>query len=73
MLLALHLALLSTMASSGPSASTLSSHGAARILLLCLLACGAGRCDAGDDVSPRDEVIVLAASHLGEHQSPEPL
>jgi hypothetical protein len=37
----------------------------ARLLAIGVLALVAGRCDAGEDVSPRDDVIVLAASHLG--------
>jgi hypothetical protein len=44
----------------------------ARMLLLCLFACRAVRCDAGEDVSPRDEAIVLAASHLGERPPSQP-
>ena len=35
---------------------------AQRLLAIGVLALGAGRCDAGEDVAPRDDVIVLAAS-----------
>jgi len=34
------------------------------VLLSLMILIGAGRC-YGEDMSPRDEVIVLAASHLG--------
>jgi hypothetical protein len=36
-----------------------------RVLAACLLVLNAELCRAGDGISPRDEVMVLAASHLG--------